>query len=74
MITACGGTWHPEHFLCTSCRIGLVRQDFYERDEQPYCADCHQTMFSPKCAYCNEAILDYIEAYVLNAYIPSSTI
>ncbi|CAH8833399.1 unnamed protein product [Trichobilharzia szidati] len=57
LITAIGKEWHPEHFTCASCRVGLVRQDFYERDDQAYCTQCHVQMFSPKCGYCGEAVV-----------------
>ncbi|XP_018645210.1 paxillin-related [Schistosoma mansoni] len=59
LITAIGKEWHPEHFTCASCRVGLVRQDFYERDNQAYCTQCHLKMFSPRCGYCGEAVVEY---------------
>ncbi|VDP44074.1 unnamed protein product [Schistosoma curassoni] len=58
LITAIGKEWHPEHFTCASCRVGLVRQDFYERDDQAYCTQCHLQMFSPRCGYCGEAVVE----------------
>ncbi|TGZ36862.1 hypothetical protein CRM22_011397 [Opisthorchis felineus] len=58
LISAMDKYWHPDHFTCTNCGIGLVRANFYERDSQPYCTDCHARLFSPKCANCGEAILE----------------
>ncbi|CAL8107422.1 unnamed protein product [Calicophoron daubneyi] len=58
LISAMERDWHPDHFTCAGCGTCLVRSDFYERDNQPYCMQCHANLFSPKCAYCGEAILD----------------
>ncbi|KAA0192861.1 Leupaxin [Fasciolopsis buskii] len=58
LISAMDKEWHPDHFTCANCGIGLVRVDFYERDDKPYCLECHARLFSPKCAYCGEAILE----------------
>ncbi|GAA50802.1 paxillin [Clonorchis sinensis] len=58
LISAMDKYWHPDHFTCTNCGVGLVRANFYERDSQPYCTDCHARIFSPKCANCGEAILE----------------
>ncbi|KAF7234404.1 hypothetical protein EG68_12067, partial [Paragonimus skrjabini miyazakii] len=60
LISAMDKEWHPDHFTCVGCGICLVREDFYERDNQPYCLDCHAKLFSPRCGYCGEAILERI--------------
>jgi len=36
----------------------LGSQNFFEREGKPYCEDCYQNLFSPKCGGCNGAILD----------------
>ncbi|VDK39032.1 unnamed protein product [Dibothriocephalus latus] len=58
VIQALGGVWHPEHFTCACCRINLIHEDFFEHDAEPYCTECHLSLFAPKCAYCGEAIID----------------
>lgn len=58
VITALGKTWHPEHFTCSHCNQELGTQNFFERDGQPYCEQDYHNLFSPRCAYCNGAILD----------------
>ncbi|BHF72157.1 Transforming growth factor beta-1-induced transcript 1 protein [Sparganum proliferum] len=58
VIQALGGVWHPEHFTCACCRTSLIHEDFFEHDSEPYCTECHLSLFAPKCAYCGEAIVD----------------
>ncbi|XP_005179158.1 leupaxin isoform X1 [Musca domestica] len=58
VITALGKTWHPEHFTCNHCNEELGTRNFFERDGFPYCEKDYHNLFSPRCAYCNGAILD----------------
>ncbi|XP_037042323.1 leupaxin isoform X3 [Bradysia coprophila] len=58
VITALGKTWHPEHFTCNHCNQELGTRNFFERDGHPYCEPDYHNLFSPRCAYCNGAILD----------------
>ncbi|XP_055304567.1 leupaxin isoform X2 [Sitodiplosis mosellana] len=58
VITALGRTWHPEHFTCSHCCQELGTRNFFERDGAPYCEPDYHNLFSPRCAYCNGAILD----------------
>lgn len=58
VITALGKTWHPEHFTCNHCAQELGTRNFFERDGHPYCEPDYHNLFSPRCAYCNGAILD----------------
>uniref|UniRef100_A0A1L8DMD9 Putative focal adhesion protein pinch-1 n=1 Tax=Nyssomyia neivai TaxID=330878 RepID=A0A1L8DMD9_9DIPT len=58
VITALGKTWHPEHFTCNHCNQELGTRNFFERDGNPYCEPDYHNLFSPRCAYCNGAILD----------------
>lgn len=60
VITALGKTWHPEHFTCNHCNQELGTRNFFERDGFPYCEPDYHNLFSPRCAYCNGAILDVI--------------
>lgn len=56
--TALGKQWHPEHFTCDHCNQELGTRNFFERDGNPYCEADYHNLFSPRCAYCNAAILD----------------
>lgn len=58
VITALGKTWHPEHFTCNHCSQELGTRNFFERDGFPYCETDYHSLFSPRCNYCNGAILD----------------
>ena len=58
VITALGRTWHPEHFTCSQCNQELGTQNFFERESKPYCEHCYHSLFSPRCGYCQGAILD----------------
>ncbi|GIX73510.1 hypothetical protein CEXT_472121 [Caerostris extrusa] len=57
VVTALGKTWHKEHFVCGHCHQELGTKNFFERDGVPYCETDYHNIFSPKCAYCNAAIL-----------------
>ncbi|XP_072034102.1 paxillin-like isoform X2 [Amphiura filiformis] len=58
IVTALGQTWHPEHFVCHQCQSELGTQNFFERESRAYCEKDYHELFSPRCAYCNGAILD----------------
>jgi len=58
VITALGHTWHPEHFCCAHCNMELGTQNFFERDGKPYCEQDYHRLFSPRCGYCQQPILD----------------
>ena len=57
IVTALGKTWHPEHFVCAHCQQELGMENFFERDAEAYCENDYHNLFSPRCAYCNGAIL-----------------
>ncbi|ESO09833.1 hypothetical protein HELRODRAFT_97219 [Helobdella robusta] len=58
VITALRQLWHPEHFVCAHCKQELGTKNFFERDSLPYCEEDYHYLFSPKCAHCNEPILN----------------
>ncbi|KAK1801158.1 hypothetical protein P4O66_022659 [Electrophorus voltai] len=60
MITALGKVWHPEHFVCVVCKEELGSGGFFERDGKQYCEADYQSLFSPRCAYCQGPILQNI--------------
>lgn len=68
VITALGRTWHPEHFTCSHCCQELGTRSFFERDGHPYCEPDYHNLFSPRCAYCNGAILDVRQSRAKNGY------
>uniref|UniRef100_A0A3B4AR36 LIM zinc-binding domain-containing protein n=1 Tax=Periophthalmus magnuspinnatus TaxID=409849 RepID=A0A3B4AR36_9GOBI len=50
-------TWHPEHFVCSVCKMELCTTGFFEREGRPYCAKDYHDEFAPRCAYCKGPIL-----------------
>ncbi|XP_046841243.1 paxillin-like isoform X3 [Xenia sp. Carnegie-2017] len=58
VVTALGKTWHPEHFACVVCELPLGSRNFFERDGKPYCEKDYHELYAPRCAYCNQPILD----------------
>ena len=70
VITALGRNYHKEHFTCAHCHQELGTRNFYERDNLPYCERDYQNLFSPKCAACNEPILDKVTIALEQTFHP----
>jgi len=58
VIQALGKTFHPEHFACGNCRAPLGTGNFFEHEGRPNCEKCYRQLFCPRCAHCDEPILD----------------
>jgi paxillin len=58
VISALGRIFHPEHFVCGNCQLPLGTSNFYEQDGVPNCERCYQELLCPRCAHCDEPILD----------------
>lgn len=54
-ITALDRKWHPDCFVCVSCKRGLVA-GYLEGKGQPYCAPCHAKAFGEPCAGCGKPL------------------
>merc|ERR1719318_1542873 len=62
-VTSMDRTWHPLCFVCAECKKPFGEAGFHEKDGKAYCREDYFKMFAPKCAGCNEAIIDnYISA------------
>ncbi len=48
--------FHPNCFTCVKCNNKLDINGFYAHEGAPYCADCYNSAFLPKCAHCNQPI------------------
>eukprot|EP01114_Cavostelium_apophysatum_P011087 TRINITY_DN2526_c0_g1_i1.p1 TRINITY_DN2526_c0_g1~~TRINITY_DN2526_c0_g1_i1.p1 ORF type:complete len:183 (+),score=4.95 TRINITY_DN2526_c0_g1_i1:59-607(+) len=60
-LDAMGKKWHPEHFVCGTCKVPFTGQFFSTEDGVPYCekhyyeatgmlcADCERPIVSGKC-------------------------
>lgn len=58
VVQAMGKTFHPEHFACGGCKQPLGTRNFFESNGLPFCETCFQLSFCPRCARCNEPVLD----------------
>ncbi|CAF1100205.1 unnamed protein product [Rotaria sordida] len=58
IITVLDRSYHPEHLRCTACNIEIGRRDFYEKSGKPYCEHDYRRLFAPKCARCDQPIID----------------
>ncbi len=56
-ITALGGTWHPEHFVCAACGRPIKDASFNLNQGAPYHAVCYANYVVPRCAYCGKPLL-----------------
>ncbi|EGG20521.1 LIM-type zinc finger-containing protein [Cavenderia fasciculata] len=54
---ALGKSYHPEHFVCTYCRLPF-KGAFIEHDGKLYCENDYTDLFSPRCAACAKPIED----------------
>jgi len=55
-VTALGKKWHANHFICTQCLSPFASGSYFERDGRPFCDNCFQGNFAPRCAGCNQPI------------------
>ncbi|CAF0747664.1 unnamed protein product [Didymodactylos carnosus] len=49
-------SWHPECFVCTSCKKLIGTGSFHVEEGQPYCLEDYRRMFQSKCSSCDFAI------------------
>eukprot|EP01125_Pyxidicula_operculata_P013081 TRINITY_DN432_c0_g1_i1.p1 TRINITY_DN432_c0_g1~~TRINITY_DN432_c0_g1_i1.p1 ORF type:complete len:1019 (-),score=330.68 TRINITY_DN432_c0_g1_i1:44-3100(-) len=59
-IDAMGRSYHPEHFMCSSCNRVIGEESFFTVEFQPQCYNCHRSVFCEKCAHCNQPITDNV--------------
>ena len=59
-----------QHFVCAHCNLELGSQNFFERDGRSYCESDYHKLFSPRCAKCQEAILDKCVTALDQTYHP----
>ncbi|XP_035686056.1 four and a half LIM domains protein 3-like isoform X5 [Branchiostoma floridae] len=46
--------WHEQCFNCSKCKKSLVDQQFTQKSDKIYCAQCHKETFLGKCDGCNQ--------------------
>lgn len=55
-VTALGRVWHPEHFMCTTCKEPFATSSFHEHLGKPYCELHYLQQFGKICHTCNKPI------------------
>lgn len=57
-VTALGKVWHPEHFICFTCKEPFGGSTFYEHEGHAYCEPHYLNQFGKVCHKCNKPIAD----------------
>ncbi|EGC37101.1 hypothetical protein DICPUDRAFT_54237 [Dictyostelium purpureum] len=66
---ALGRSYHPEHFVCTYCKLPFAGS-FVEHEAKLYCENDYLELFSPRCNACAKAIEDTCITALGNKYHP----
>ncbi|GMS83420.1 hypothetical protein PENTCL1PPCAC_5595, partial [Pristionchus entomophagus] len=56
-VVAINRLWHPDHFCCNGCKRP-IKQTYQTADNFAYCVVCFAAKFNPKCAGCNDTLVD----------------
>ena len=64
-LRAMGHDWHPECFNCDKCRVPLSPDNFLEKNGRPYCPNCFDKLFMPKCYGCSKPIKGTVSFFFL---------
>ncbi|CAF1471209.1 unnamed protein product [Adineta ricciae] len=72
-VTFRGNELHTQCFKCSSCRITLGTQIYYEHNGNSYCRKCDNEKFCPKCSQCNVPISRGINYSKIDGSIMHST-
>ncbi|CAG5133088.1 unnamed protein product, partial [Candidula unifasciata] len=51
-----GRAWHVHHFCCWYCDAALAGQRYIAKDNNPYCVNCFDKLFSKICSTCQRPI------------------
>lgn len=56
VVSALDQIWHAHCFTCSTCRKPLENEQFFEKNEEPYCKKDYQNLFSLHCDFCHDPI------------------
>ncbi|GAA5808596.1 hypothetical protein MFLAVUS_001988 [Mucor flavus] len=56
VVSAMEKIWHTQCFRCTTCHKTLENEQYYEKDNEPYCGKDYRKMYSLHCDFCHEPI------------------
>jgi len=69
-IQAMGREYHPEHFQCSTCNKVIGNGNFFEKEGQPQCESCYQSVFCSKCANCSHPITSHCVTALAQSWHP----
>jgi hypothetical protein len=55
-LTALGGHWHPDHFVCGGCSKPVQENSFPAHQNRPWHRRCYLDRVAPKCSLCGRPI------------------
>lgn len=62
-IEALGRSWHPEHFVCTTCGKAFAQESYFQHEGKPYCEEDYYAQFGTRCAECGKPIKgEYVQS------------
>jgi len=56
VINALNSNWHPSCFVCSNCLGPFADGSFFDRDGKPYCSNCFNSVYAPRCKSCGQSI------------------
>jgi prickle len=56
--------WHPKCFVCYQCEELLVDLIYFWKDGKLYCGRHHAELVKPRCAACDEVIIQFPMCYL----------
>lgn len=56
-VEALGKLWHPEHFVCHTCRKPFEGAHFRSIEDTPFCEQHFRERMAMKCARCDKVIM-----------------
>lgn len=59
-VQALGRSYHPDHFVCSTCGKNIGNGGFFEKEGQPQCDRCYQAVFCKRCASCDLPITNQL--------------
>lgn len=63
-VSALGAQWHPEHFVCASCKRPITQPEFNVQDGAAYHVECYRQRIARRCALCGKPLVgEYIVDY-----------
>ncbi|KAG7308900.1 hypothetical protein JYU34_006170 [Plutella xylostella] len=60
IVTALNKKWHPEHFVCNTCRRPIDGAKFHQHDGGVHCVGCFAEHHSPRCHGCGDPITERV--------------